>query len=92
MLLKKDKVLSKQKDVVAIFNKHSGSTTGSLNLFIWAEDILMLSANDTVNSVSKKFAIHRSIKPVKEIFKITSEFLLNHVSTETIKTIINGNL
>ena len=30
MLLKKDKFLSKQKDVASIFNKHLGSTKDSL--------------------------------------------------------------
>ena len=33
MLLKKDKLLSKQKDVAAIFNKHLRSVTDWLNLF-----------------------------------------------------------
>ena len=38
MLLEKDKLLSKQKDVAAIFNKHFGSITDWLNLFSWPED------------------------------------------------------
>ena len=33
MLLEKDKLLSKQKEVRTIFNKHSGSITDLLNLF-----------------------------------------------------------
>ena len=33
MLLEKDKLLSKQKDVASTFNKHFGSITDSLNLF-----------------------------------------------------------
>ena len=33
MLLEKDKLLSKQKDVTSTFNKHFGSTADSLNLF-----------------------------------------------------------
>ena len=33
MLLEKDKLLSKQKDVTSTFNKHFGSITDLLNLF-----------------------------------------------------------
>ena len=33
MLLEIDKLLSKQKDIAAIFSKHFGSITDSLNLF-----------------------------------------------------------
>ena len=33
MLHEKDKLLSKQEDVVSTFNKHFGSVTDSLNLF-----------------------------------------------------------
>ena len=39
MFLEKDKMLlNKRMDVAAIFNKHSGSITDSLNLFSWLED------------------------------------------------------
>ena len=38
MLLEKHKLLSKQKDVAAIFNKHFGSMTDSLNHFSWPEE------------------------------------------------------
>ena len=34
MLLEKDKLLSKQKNVASTFNKHIGSITDSLNLFL----------------------------------------------------------
>ena len=82
-------MLSKQKDVAAIFNKHFGSITGSLNLFSWPEDISMLSGNYTINSISKKFTFHQSIIAIKKKFKIKSQFSFNHVSTESIKRIIN---
>ena len=88
MLLEKDKLLPKQ-DVTAIFNKHVGSITDYWNLFSWSEDSSMSSGNDTINSISKKFAFHQRKKAIKKKFKIKSDFLFNHVSTETIKRIIN---
>ena len=56
ILLKKNKLLSKQKDVVSTFSKHFGSITDLLNLFSWPEDTSMSSGNDTINSIVKKFA------------------------------------
>ena len=88
MLLEKEKLLSKQKDVPSTFNKHFGSITDSLNLFSWPEDTSMSSGNDTINSIIKKFAFHRSIKAIKKKFKIKSEFSCNHVSTKTINNVI----
>ena len=88
MLLEKGKFLSKQKDVASIFNKHFGSITDSSNLFSWPEDTSMLSENDTINII-KKFARHPSIKAIEKKLTIKSIFLFNHVSTETIKRIIN---
>ena len=73
MLLETDKLLSKQKDVTAVFNKHCGSITDSLNLFSWPKNTSMSSENDTINSISKKFAFYRSIKAIKKKFKIKSE-------------------
>ena len=49
----------------------------------------MSSGNETVNSIIKKFAFRRGIKAIKKTFEIKSKFLFNHVSTETIKRIIN---
>ena len=49
----------------------------------------MSSGNDTVNSIIKTFAFHQSIKAIKKKFKIKSKFSFNHLSTETIKIIIN---
>ena len=89
MLLEKDKLLWKQKDITSTFNKHYGSITDSLNLFSWPGDTSMSSENDTINSVIKKFIFHPSIKAIKKKFKIKSEFLFNLVSTETINRIIN---
>ena len=89
MLLEKDKLLSKQKDVASTFNKHLGSITDSLYLFSWPEDTSMSSRNDTINFIIKKFVCHPSIKAIKKKFKIKSEFSFNLVSTETIKRIIN---
>ena len=89
MLLEKDKLLSKQKDVASTFNKHFGSITDSLNLFSWPEDASMSSRNDTINFIIKKIACHPSIKAIKKKFKIKSEFSFKLVSTETIKRIIN---
>ena len=90
MLLENHKLLSKQKDVTAIFNKHSESIRDSLNLFSWPEDTSVSSTNDTVNSFSEKFVFHRSTKAIKK--KKSSKFSLNHVSTETIKRIMNENV
>ena len=73
VLLEKDKLLSKQKDVAAIFSKHFGSITDSLNLFIWPEVTSMSSGNDTINSISKRFAFQRSMKAIKKKFKIKSK-------------------
>ena len=89
MLLEKDKFSSKQKDVATIFNKHFGSITDSLNLFSWPEETSMSSANDTINSISETFVFHGSKKAIKKKFKLKSEFLFNHLYTETIKRIIN---
>ena len=89
MLLEKDKLLSKQKDVASTFNKHLGSITDSLYLFSWPEDTSMSSRNVTINFIIEKFVCHPSIKAIKKKFKIKSEFSFNLVSTETIKRIIN---
>ena len=89
VLLEKDKLLSKQKDVASTFNKHFGSITDSLNLFSWPEDTSVSSRNDTMNSIIKKFACHPSIKVIKQKFKIKSESSFNLVSTGTIKRIMN---
>ena len=64
MLLEKDKLLSKQKDVTSTFNKQFGSITDSLNLFSWPEDTSMSSENETINSTIKKVVLHRSIKAI----------------------------
>ena len=88
MLLEKEKLLSKQKDVASTFNKHFGSITDLLDLFSWPEDTLMLSGNDTINFIIKKFAFHRNIKAIKKKFKIKSEFSCNHVFIEAIKNVI----
>ena len=97
MLIEKDKLLSKQKDVASTFNKRFGSITDSLNLFSWPKDVIkdvlkmssMSSRNDTINSIIKKFACHPSTKVIKKKFKIKNAFSFNLVSTETIKIIIN---
>ena len=86
MLLEKNKLLSKQKNVASTFNKHFESITDSLNLFSGPEDTSMPSGNDTINSITKKFAFRRRIKAIKKKFKIKSEFSFNHVFTETIKS------
>ena len=49
----------------------------------------MSSGNDKINSISKRLGFHESIKAIKKKFKIKSEFFFHHVSTETIKRIIN---
>ena len=85
MLLEKDE----KKDVTAILNKHYRSVTGPLNLFSWLEDTPMSSRNYRINFIIKKFAFYQSIKAIKKKIKSKSEFSLNHVSTETIKKIIN---
>ena len=92
ILLEKDKLFYKQKDVAAIFNKNFGSITDYLSPFSWPKDASMSLVNDTINFISKKFAFHQSIKAIKKKFKIKSKFLFNHVSTETIKRIINEYL
>ena len=89
MLLEKDKLLSKQKDIAAIFNNYLGSITDYLSLFSWSGDTSMSSGNDTINPISKTFVFHQSKKAIKKKFKIKSQFLFNHVSTEIIKRIIN---
>ena len=66
MLLEKDKLLLKQKEVASTFNKHFRSITDSLNLFSWPKDTSMLSKNDTINSIIKKFAFQPSIKAIKK--------------------------
>ena len=70
MLLEIDKLLSKQKDIAAIFSKHFGSITDSLNLFIWPEVTSMSSGNDTINSISKRFAFLQRIKAIKRNSKL----------------------
>ena len=58
MLLKKDKLLSKQKDFTSTFNKHFGSVSDSLNLCSQPKDTSVPSENDTTNSTIKKIAFH----------------------------------
>ena len=76
MLIEKDKLLSKQKDVASTFNKRFGSITDSLNLFSWPEDTSMSSRNDTINSIIKKFACHPSIKVINKNSKLKTNFRL----------------
>ena len=76
MLLEKDKLLSKQKDVAPTFNKHLRSITDSLILFSWPEDTSMSLGNDTIISIIKKFAFQRSINTIKKKNKIKSQFLV----------------
>ena len=66
MLLEKDKLQSKQKDVATIFNKLFGSITDPSNLFSWPEYTSMSSSNARINSISENFAFHRSIKAIKK--------------------------
>ena len=84
MLLEKDTLLSKEKDVASNFNKHFGSIADSLNLFSWPEDSLLSSRNDTINFIIKKICLSPKHKSNKEKFKIKSEFSFNLVSAETI--------
>ena len=74
MLLEKDELLSKQKDVASTFNKYFRSITDSLNLFSWPEDTSMSSRNDTIKSIIKKFASHPSIKSIKKNSKLKENF------------------
>ena len=62
--LEKNKLLSKQKDVAATFNKHFRSITDSLNLFTWPKDSSMSSKNDTINKKKKKISFHPSVKAI----------------------------
>ena len=66
MLLEKDELLPKQKDVASTFNKHFGSITDSLNLLSRPKDTSISSGSDTTDSIIKKFAFHPSIKAVKK--------------------------
>ena len=66
MLLEKDKLLLKQKDVASNFNKHFESITDSLNLFSWPEDTSMLSGNKAINSIIKKISLSPKYKSNKE--------------------------
>ena len=55
----------------------------------WLEDASVSSRKNTITSIIKKFAFHQSIKATKKKFETKSEFLFNHVSSETIKRIIS---
>ena len=77
MLLEKDKLLSKQKDVASTLNTNFGWITYFLNLFSWPEDTSMSSGNDTINSIIKTFASHRSTKTIKKKIKIKNDFFLS---------------
>ena len=86
MLLEKDKMLSNKS---ISDQKHFGSITDLLNLFNWLEDTSMSSGNDTINSIIKKCAFHQSIRVIKNKFEIKNESSFNHVTSETIKRVIN---
>ena len=79
MLLEKNKLLLKQKNVASTFIGHFGSITDSLSLFSWPEDISVSLGNDTINSIIKKLVFDQNIKTKKKKIKIKSEFLFNHV-------------
>ena len=81
ILLEKDKLSSKQKDVASTFNKHFGSITDLLNLFSWPEDTSMSSGNDTINS---KIFLSPNIKTIakKKKKKTKNESSFNHVYLE----------
>ena len=66
LLLEKDKLLSKQKDIVSTFNKYFRLVTDLINLFSWPKDILMSSANDTINFIIKKIWLSAKYKNNKE--------------------------
>ena len=89
MLLEKDKMLSNKRMLLQFSTNIPNQLTDSLNLFDWFEDTSMSSGNDTINSIIKNFVFHQSIKKIKKKFKIKSELSINHVSSETIKRIIN---
>ena len=82
MLFGKNKLLSKQKNVVSTFSKHFGSITDSLNLFSWP-NIISLSDNnpmsaekDKVNFNIRKFAFHTSKKAIRKKIKLKMNFRL----------------
>ena len=89
MLLEKDKLLSKQKDVASTFNKHFESITDLLNLFSWPGHTSVSSRNDTIGSIIEKVVFHPSIKAIKKKFKIKSESSFNLLFAETKKRVIN---
>ena len=89
MLLEKDKLLSKQKDVASTFNKHFESITDLLNLFSWPGHTSVSSRNDTIGSIIEKVVFHPSIKAIKKKFKIKSESSFNLLFAETKKGVIN---
>ena len=62
MLFEKDKLLSKQRDVATIFNKHFGSIRDYLNLFSWSKNASMSSGNNPISSICKGFVFHRKKK------------------------------
>ena len=66
MLLKKDSLLSKQKDATSTFNKHFRSITYLLNLFSWSGDTSMSPGNNAINSIINKLPFHPGIKAIKK--------------------------
>ena len=66
MLLERNKLLLKQKDVASTFIEHYGSITDLLSLFSWPEDISVSSGNYTINSVIKKTCLWPKDKNNKE--------------------------
>ena len=67
MLLEKDKLSSKQKDVGLVFRKHIRSTTDSSYPFNWPEDASMSTGNDRINFIIKKFTFLQSKKAVLKV-------------------------
>ena len=76
MLLEKDIFSSKQKDVATISHKHFASFADSLNLFFSPEGTSRSAGNDTIHSIIKNFAFHRSIMGIKKNSKLKANFRL----------------
>ena len=65
-MLEKDKLLSIQKDVAAIFNTVKISDQSDLlNLFGWSENTSISSGNDTINSIIKNICLSPKYKNSK---------------------------
>ena len=87
MLIENDKMLLKNEEAPKEFNQYFGHITDSLDLHEFP-DVRVCEGLDDIDNIVHKFRNHRSIKKIKERYKVKEHFSFRLATTEEIKAII----